>query len=103
MLEDRSAAWFAVVNALNATSPGFLLVPDLSGQDCAVLAIQKLGQDRKQLAEERGKRLEAEFNVRHGSFFVDDRCMECLEANLSVDDPRHTWTSEQWIEEGRKA
>ena len=42
------------------------------------------------------------FDNIHGHFFVDDRCANCLEDGLAIDDERHTWTDEQWAQSVRE-
>lgn len=46
-------------------------------------------------------RAKAEFDNIHGHFTIGGRCMACLEYNLLQDDPRHTWTDQDWIEQAQ--
>lgn len=46
--------------------------------------------------------LESEFRHIHGHFEIDNRCMNCAELGMAVDDPRHNYTWEQWQAEAVK-
>ena len=62
--------------------------------DCALTGYQSYGADLS--VHLLAGWMRERFDNAHGHFFVDNRCMDCVESGLESDDPRHNFTDADW-------